>query len=197
MIIDDEGKLLIEKEVNPQVGEINKVYCQSGLYCINIINFESPRNTIAAFNRNGNQLWNNVASEPVQWCLTTSKEPVLVTATVNSIVLFDGLTGNQIDQKSYSTIYAEAGVPKLRKDGNAGVVFITNRPYSNQVSLLLSEFDEKKGNLIYSFNRKLDRDSQKVSISDSDEPIKVRATHSGLIVIKQGEMLKFEYTNEK
>jgi hypothetical protein len=195
MVIDDKGNLLIEKNVNPQEGEINRVYCQSGFYCINIINFEKPSNAIAMFNRNGNQLWNNAAFEPAQWCLTSSEKPILVTATINSLVLYDVLTGNQLDQRNYAAIYAEA--TKLRKDGYADVVSITNQANSNKVNVLLSEIEEKRGNLLYSFNGNFETDGHRVRISDSSERLKVRLAPTGLIIIKHEEVLKFAYTNEK
>jgi hypothetical protein len=153
MVIDEKGKKLIEKEIDPRQGEINKVYCSSDFYCINIINFDKLSNLITVYNKSGNQLWSKAAFAPLEWCFTSNKNPILITTSSDAILLYDGLTGNQIGQKTYSSIYAEALVTKLRPDGYTGVNSLISFPNSNRICFLLSEIDERKGNLLYVFDR--------------------------------------------
>jgi hypothetical protein len=196
-VIDDTGKLLFEKSVSPQEGEIKKVLCSSGYYCINVINYDRPRSIIQLFNRNGNQIWSRDANEPNQWRLTATKQPILVTATSNSLYIFDALTGNQIDQKSYASIYSESGVTKLRNDGLADIISLTGIPNTNTIIVLLSEIYERKGNLLYAFTRTFTSSDQKVQISDCNESLRSKLAPKGLLIIKDNEIMKFDYVNEK
>jgi len=196
-VINDNGKLLFDKSVSRQEGQINKVLCSSGYYCINVINFDRPKNTIQLFNRSGNQLWSKDVPEPNHWRLTATIDPILVTGTGNSLYVYDALIGRQLGQKSYASIYSESGVSKLRNDGLSDIISITALPNSNKVMVLMSEINERKGNLLYSFNGTFKSTDQKVKISDFSQSLQVKVLPSGLLIIKDNEIMKFDYVNEK
>lgn len=193
LVIDNEGKMLVEKEIDPEKGELANLLSSSGFYCVRSNKFNPYRNIVSMYDASGNSLWSKETSSPVQWSLVAETK-TLVMVSRSSLLVFDAVSGNQLGEKTIASIYDESGIKRFRTDGSAEAHLITMK--NGNVIAQFSE-TEGKNNLLYIFNKIPTAQDQKIPIDDSRTALKVKLTSNGLIIIKDNEIRKFDYEHKK
>jgi len=118
-----------------------------------------------------------------------------------SLFEYDATNGNLNTQLEFAKIYQDAGAILAKNRKAADLLAILPRHDSEQVNVLLSEITgggtQATNNLLFSFKGLLDKEPQYVKISDTKGKLLLKSTTNELMVIKDKEILKYEYTNEK
>ncbi len=193
IVIDNDGKTLIENEIDSEKGELANLLLTSGFYCIRTNKFNPYQNIISMYDANGNSLWSKETSSPVQWSLVAETK-TLVMVSRSSLLVYDAVNGNQLGEKKIASIYDESGIKRFRTDGSAEAHLITMK--NGNVIAQFSE-TEGKNNLLYIFNKIPTAQDQKIHIDNSKTALKVKLTATGFITIKDNEIRKFDYEHKK
>ncbi len=195
------GELLFEKEISITDSQIIKVLSSTLNFAVLSRNLNTWHASLSVYNSNGEQLWIKPGTDVMEWSFAGLKKPRLVTGNNYSLFEYDATNGNLNAQLEFAKIYQDAGAILAKNKKAADLLAILPRPDSEQVNVLLSEITgggtQATNNLLFSFKGQLDKEPQYVKISDTKGKLLLKSTTNELMIIKDKEILRYEYVFEK
>lgn len=190
-----KGELIFEKPISVN-GIVGKVLSSDNFFSVYSYNVNLRSLTLSVFDKIGTQLWSNPTDATIQkWSFVESSISTLVIGTSKLLSVYDALKGDLISQKKLSDIYDDAHIGRSRSDGAFRIIDIL--PLKNdQVGVLLSEpinTTDATNNLLYIFKKTFAIQDQKIKINDTKGLLRMKSSQKELLIIKDKEILKYEY----
>ncbi len=195
------GKLLFERQIDIEGGEISKVLCSKDFFSVYSIDPSRGLLTLSVFDKIGSKVWARNVDWTVQdWTFVKSEVIKLVIATYYSLLIYDAQRGSLLGEKKIAEIYDDAKLIKRRTDGYAKAVGISPLSTSGQLAVLLSEVAtdyESNSNLLYIFKNDFHNKTQIIELQDSKGMLRMKSYNNELLIFKNNEVAKYEYLFEK
>jgi hypothetical protein len=201
LAFDSSGKLLFERQIDIEGGEISKILCSKDFFSVYSIDPSRGLLTLSVFDKIGSKVWARNVDWTVQdWTFVQSEVNTLVIATYYSLLIYDAQRGGLLAEKKIAEIYDDAKLIKRRTDGYAKTVGISSLSTNGQLAVLLSEVAtdyESNSNLLYIFKNDFHNKTQTIKLQDSKGMLRMKSNNNELLIFKNNEVAKYEYVFEK
>ncbi len=200
---DNTGSILFQTQLPDSNGEVLKVIASKNWFAVYSFDVNSKKHFLSMISATGVVLWTKSIDSMVHdWCFITSTDrlPNLLMGTRYSFFIYDTQNGVQIAKKDFSDIFREAGIKTLKANGEANILSVVPLTNHHGVSILLSEvvgYSGATNNVLYSFKGRFDNNNQTIRLDDTKGLLQVKRTATGLCIVNEKELIRYESVDKK